>query len=120
MNLKMKANLLISILILFLLFSCNKENNDSNAFQFQAEVLGNNMDCGIFSIRFISDFDKVKLITGNSSSAIYIAKNLPIELQQSGIMIKLDIRKIQDSELGACKAMGPSYPWLFVTKAAKK
>lgn len=117
----MKTNLLISILLILFLSSCHKENNDPNAFQFQAEVLGSNPDCGVFSIKFISELDKVKMIVGSTTlDGVYIAKNLPTELQQSGLKIKLDVRKIQDSELGACTAMGPSYPWLYVIKAAKE
>lgn len=117
----MKTNLFISILLILFLSSCHKENNDPNAFQFQAEVLGNNPDCGIFSIKFTSELDKVKVIVGSPTlDGVYIAKNLPTELQQSGLKIKLDVRKIQDSELGACRAMGPSYPWLYVVKAAKE
>lgn len=117
----MKINLFISILIIFLLSNCHKENNDLNAFQFQAEVLGRNPDCGVFSIKFTSELDKLKMIVGSTTlGGIYIAKNLPVELQQSGIKIKLDVRKIQASELGACRAMGPSYPWLYVMKAVKE
>ena len=117
----MKINLLISFMIILLLSSCHKEDNDPNAFQFQAEVLGSNPDCGVFSIKFTSELDKVKMIFGSTTlDGIYIAKNLPTELQQPGIKIKLDVRKIQESELGACKAMGPSYPWLYVIKAVKE
>jgi len=117
----MKTNLFVSILIILLFSNCHKENNDPNTFQFQAEVLGSNPDCGVFSIKFTSELDKVKMIVGNTTlDGIYIAKNLPIELQQSGIKIKLDIRKIQDSELGICTDKGPSNTWLFVTKAVKE
>lgn len=117
----MKTNLIISILIVLLFSNCQKENDDSNAFQFQAEVLGSNPDCGVFSIKFTSELDKVKMIVGSTTlDDIYIAKNLPIELQQAGIKIKLDIRKIQDSELGTCTAMSPSFPWIYVIKAVKE
>ncbi len=117
----MKIILLISFLSILLLSSCNKEENDPNSFQFQAEVLDSNPDCGVFSIKFTFELDKVKMIVGSTTlDGIYIAKNLPAELQQPGIKIKLDVRKIQDSELGACKAMGPSYPWIYVTKAIKE
>ena len=117
----MKINLLISFMIILLLSSCHKEDNDPNAFQFQAEVLGSNPDCGVFSIKFTSELDKVKMIIGSTTlDGIYIAKDLPAELQQSGINIRLDIRKIQDSELGICTDKGPSNTWLFVTKAVKE
>lgn len=118
---QMKTFLFSSILLISLLSSCHRENNDPNVFQFQAEVLGNNPDCGIFSIKFTSELDKVKMIVGSTTlDGVYIAKNLPAELQQSGLKIKLDVRKIQDSELGACTAMGPSYPWVYVIKAIKE
>ena len=117
----MKSNLFIAILALLFLSSCHKENNNQNTFLYRAEVIGSNSDCGVFSIRFTSELDKVKTIAGDSPvSGIYIAKNLPVELQQSGINIRLDIRKIQDSELGVCRDMGPSYPWLYVIKAVKE
>ena len=117
----MKTNLFVSILIILLFSNCHKETNDPYAFQFQAEVLGSNPDCGVFSIKFTSELGKVKMIVGSTTlDGIYIAKNLPAELQQSGINIRLDIRKIQDTELGACTTMGPSYPWLYVIKAVKE
>ena len=117
----MKINFFISILVLLLLSSCHKENNDQNTFPYRAEVIGSNLDCGVFSIKFTSEMDKVQMITGGFTMGdIYIARNLPVELQQSGINIRLDIRKIQDSELGMCTAMGPSYPWLYVIRALKE
>jgi hypothetical protein len=117
----MKTTLFLSILILFLLSCCHKEKIETNSFPYQAEVIGRNSDCGVFSIKFTSDLDKVKMIAGGSPvSGIYIAKDLPLELQQPGITIRLDIRKMQNSESGVCTTMGPSYPWLYVIKAVKE
>ena len=101
-------------------FSCDKSEN-LKEYPFEAEVLGNNPDCGLFAIKITNDLDKVVDIVGNSvSEGIYIAKNLPVELQTTGLVIKLDIRKPNASELGVCTAMGPSYNWIFVIKAKLK
>lgn len=116
----MKANLFISILGFLFLFSCKEDNNELNSLTYRAQVLGSNIDCGIYSIKFTSDLHKVKQIAGESPEGIYIAKNLPYQLQQPGINIRLDIRSIQHDELGACTTLGPAYPWLFVIKAEKE
>jgi hypothetical protein len=101
-------------------FSCDKSEN-LKEYPFEAEVLGNNPDCGLFEIKITGDLDKVVNIVGNSvSDGIYIAKNLPVELQSMGLVIILDIRKPNASELGACTDRGPSYTWLYVTKAKLK
>lgn len=117
----MKKSKVISILLFFLFYSCQKENNDQLTFPFRAEVIGSNSDCGVFSIKFTAGLDSVQLITGQPTlEGMYIAKNLPVELQQPGLNILLDIRKIKDSELGVCTAMGPPFPWLYVIKAIKE
>jgi hypothetical protein len=116
----MKPYIVILLCIILNLTSCEKKNYDPS-FPFEAEVLGINMDCGIPAIKFSVNLDQIKDIAElNSSSAIFIAKNLPAELQVEGISIVLNIRKIQDSELGACTCMGPSYPWIYVMDAKKK
>lgn len=117
----MKKSMVISILLFFLFYSCQKETDDQLTFPLKAKVIGSNPDCGVFSIKFTSGLDSVELITGQPTwEGTYIAKNLPVELQQPGLNILLDIRKIKDSELGVCTAMGPSYPWLYVIKAIKE
>jgi hypothetical protein len=101
-------------------FSCDKSDN-LKEYPFEAEVLGNNPDCGLFAIKITNDLDKVVDIVGNSvSEGIYIAKNLPVELQTAGLKIILDVRKPNASELGVCTDLGPSYNWLYVTKAKLK
>ena len=101
-------------------FSCDKSDN-LKEYPFEATVLGNNEDCGLFAIKITNDLDKVIDIVGNSvSEGIYIAKNLPVELQTAGLVIKLDLRKLNASELGACTYRGLSYNCLYVTKAKLK
>lgn len=98
-------------------FSCNKSDTLPE-YPFTAEVLGKNTDCGLFAIKITNDLEKAVGIVGSSvSEGIYIAKNLPVELQTAGLVIALDIRKPNASELGICAALGPGYTWLYVTNA---
>jgi len=89
-------------------------------YPFEAEVLGRNMDCGEFQIRFTRDLDKVFEIIGGTPSDIYIARNLPEDLKTQGLIITLNFRKIKDSEVGICTTYGPGYLWLYVTYAKLK
>lgn len=117
----MKTKYLLLPIAFFIFISCHKEDSSSNALPFQAEVVGRNPDCGVFAIRFSSQITEVETISGEvSTSGIYIAGNLPKELQQEGIKIKLNIRKINASETGACTMMGITYPWVYVTKAVQE
>ena len=112
--------LFISLIIGIVFISC-EENSTINEYPFEAEVLGRNSDCGIYAIRFINNLYKVhEIADSHVLDDIYIARNLPEELQIEGLFIVLNIRKIKDSELGACTHRGPSYPWIYVLSAKKK
>jgi hypothetical protein len=116
----MKPYIILLLAIILNLSSCEKKSSDTS-FPFEAEVLGINMDCGIPAIKFINKLDQVNDIADSySPSAIFIVKNLPSDLQVQGISIVLNVRKIQNSELGACTAMGLAYPWIYVLEAKKK
>lgn len=111
---------LITLTIGFLVSSCERNHNNPD-YPFEAEVLGPNMDCGLYQIRFTGDLDRVIEKVGNSViTGLYIAENLPDDLKQEGIIIVLDIREPQPSELGFCTAMGPSLTWLHILKAKLK
>ncbi len=108
------------LIVTMIYFSCDKSDN-LKEYPFEADVLGNNPDCGLFGIKITNNLDKVVDIVGTSvSDNIYIAKNLPVELQTTGLVIVLDIRKPNASELGACTDRGPGYTWLYVIKARLK
>jgi len=114
-----KLAIFITLIIGLLVTSC--ERNDNPEYPFEAEVLGPNMDCGIYQIRIINDLDKAIEKVGISVvSGVYIAENLPVDLQKGGINIILDIREPKTSELGFCTAMGPSLTWLHVINAKLK
>lgn len=120
----MKIKIIIGLLFIGLIssYSCQKEYNTSE-YPFKAEVMGANLDCGIYQIRITEGQDKVESILDQSiGTNIFIANNLPAELKIAGLKILLDLRKptSENNEIGICTTMGPSYPWIFVTRAKKE
>lgn len=117
----MKPYLFILIITLGVLLVSCEENNTNPEYQFEAKVLGRNTDCGLFAIQFSNSIQQANEIAGTPyTESIFIARNLPTELQVEGLSIMLNIRRIQESELGVCTAMGPSYPWIYIQEARKK
>jgi hypothetical protein len=120
----MKIRIIIGLLFIGLIssYSCQKEHNPSE-YPFKAEVMGVNLDCGIYQIRITEGHDKVESILGKSiGTNTFIACNLPSELKIAGLKILLDLRKptAENNEIGICTTMGPSYAWVFVTRAKKE
>lgn len=108
----------IFIFTSFMFNSCSENTIDSE-FPYIAEVIGESLDCKDFEIKIIEGIQKVKIIIGDNSGNIYTAKNLPDSLKIEGLKIKLDIRKIKNSEITACTTLGIPYPWLYVITADK-
>jgi hypothetical protein len=117
---KMKAKLTIGLIFFAITaISCQKDNLPAN-YPYKARVIGKNRDCGLYSIKILRDLTSVETIVGTTLDSIYIAQNLPYELQISGLEIVLDLRDPKNSELGICTELGPSYNWLTVIRARKK
>lgn len=111
---------LIGLFAIFLSIACSHNQSDPE-YSIEAIVLGKNADCGIDAIKITKGLSAVESITNSvSNDSIYIAKNLPEDLQTAGLKISLEVRDIKDSELSACTHLGISYSWLFVLKAAEK
>jgi hypothetical protein len=116
----MKPYILIVIISVGMTLVTCEENNTNPEYLFEARVLGRNTDCGLFAIQFTKNIQQANEIAGTLiTQYTFIAKNLPTDLQVDGISIILNMRRIQDSELGVCTAMGPSYPWIYVREAKK-
>jgi len=112
----MKTCLVLSCFLFgFILTTCQKEKLD---YPYEAKVIGRNIDCHIYAIKFYKDLEVVESILGYSNS-IYIAYNLPEELQVNELEILLDFRKTRNNELGVCTCLGPSYNWLTVINAKR-
>ena len=117
----MKPYILIVIISLGMTLVTCEENNTNPEYLFEARVLGRNTDCGLFAIQFTKNIQQANEIAGTLiTQYTFIAKNLPTDLQVDGLSIILNIRRIKESELGICTAMGQSYPWVYVIEARKK
>jgi len=112
-------SILVLIFYGIIVLSCQKDDLPE-AYPYEARVVGLNSDCGIYSIKIQKDLEIVESIVGSTLDSIYIAKNLPEEMQISGLEIVLDIREPKGNELGLCTFLGPSYRWLYVIRAKKK
>jgi hypothetical protein len=114
----MKPYILIVIILLGITLVACEENNTNQEYLFEAKVLGSNTDCGLFAIQFTKNIQQANKIAWTLiTQYTFVAKNLPSDLQVDGLSIVLNIRRIQDSELGVCTAMGESYPWIYVLDA---
>jgi len=114
----MKRFVLLSIIAsLIYMSSCEKENdtNISDDFQFEATVINKGMDCGETFI--------ISLKSRNANSDIedgtYYADQLDSDFKIPGLIIYLNCREPNDSELYACTMMGPTYPHIIVTDSKK-
>jgi hypothetical protein len=117
----MKSYILIIFISLGIILVTCEKNTTNQEYIFEAKVLSRNTDCGFFAIQITNNIQQANEIAGTLyPEYTFIAKNLPADLQVEGLSIILDIRRIQKSELGACTAMGPSYPWIYVLRAKRK
>jgi hypothetical protein len=117
----MKPYILIVIISLGITLITCEEKNTNQEYLFEAKVLGRNTDCGLFAIQLTKNIQLANEIAGTLyTEYTFIAKNLPADLQVDGVSIILNMRRIKDSELGICTAMGPSYPWIYVLEAKIK
>ena len=108
------------IILSLLLSACQKEESSAE-YIFEAEVLGRNLDCGVYEIKIVKGLPQVEEIAGaTGDEGIYVAKNLSSELETIGLKIVLDVREIQNNELTSCTTLGISRPWLYVVRAKKK
>ena len=120
MIMKIQQYFIFSLLLVGLVFNSCQEDNILYEYPYEAEVIRRNIDCGFYEIKITKGLERMKVVYGEINVGdIFIAKNLPSEFEVNGLKIKLDLRKPKSNELGACTHLGPSYPWIFVTKAEK-
>jgi hypothetical protein len=117
----MKPYFLIFIIFLAMMVVTCEENEINTEYQFEAKVLGMNSDCGFYAIQITKGIQQANEIAGTLyTEYTFIASNLPAKLQVEGLSIILNIRRIKDTEYGACTAIGVSYPWIYVQEAKEK
>lgn len=117
----MKRQLSIILGLSFLFISCHKNlyiTDDNLSVTVDtvnnATVLGRSISCGnLFLIKFDDD---VYLLPINTSDNIFYGINLPKKYKIKGIRIKVEFREPFNDEVKPCKAMGRSYPQIYITK----
>ncbi len=115
----MKGSKLFLFFFGLVLASCQKEEPLAD-YAFEAEVLGRNLDCGVYQIKILNQLPRVEEIVGQTQGdSIFIAENLSSELEIAGLKILLDVRKTQNNET-PCTTLGIGYPWLYVVRAKEK
>ena len=111
----MKKIILILIGLIFMIISCNKNENETNEKSFNATVLGKGLDCGnSFLIKFNDD---VSGLPENTFDNTFYEINLPEEHKIEGKQVYVEFREPVNDETMVCTTMGIGYPQLYITKA---
>ncbi len=114
-------------------FSCEKENSKDIEYDCEAIVISKfnsgtiQCDRDVYYLKITKGEDQVKsLFEENeytSTSNYYQAVNLPDELKEEGLNIKLDVRRPNTDESPSCHDFSMplvSLPTLYVIRAEKK
>ncbi len=110
----MKRIILIIIGLTFLIISCSEKVTEIYEEPFNATVLRMGMNCGnAFLIQFN---DNVYGLPINTRDNIFYAINLPEGYKINGKKIKVEFREPFNNEVMVCRALGPSYPQIYITK----
>ncbi len=112
----------LAILILTVLcMSCDKDEELFVTDNFEVSTAGIGMDCPLILIDFKeSDLDRIEKITGSKWQR-YHAFNLDKNrFSEEGQILTVKVRRVFDSELFACTALGPANPWVTVLDAKLK
>lgn len=111
----MKQILFIAFLF-FSLSGCEKWSEDSSN-QYVAKVVGFDPNCSTCILAFPNDSLRVKDLLGESPNNYYQAINLDRDQFKTGQMIKVHVRKPEETELRACITLYPSnnYSEIFVS-----
>jgi hypothetical protein len=113
----MKKISLVLIGFTFLLFSCNKDEENNNNELFDAVVIGKGLDCGdSFLIKFNENIPGLPNTIDNTFYEI----NLPNEFKEDGKEIKVDFRETKDNEYLICTTLGIGYNAIYILSAKSK
>lgn len=108
---KIFTTISILIILLFITNSCEKENDTSEGFQYEATVIGKGMDCGETFVISLTGIDN----NSEFEDGTYYADQLNSDFKVPGLKIYLNCREPNDNEIYACTHMGPTYPHVIVT-----
>ena len=95
---------------------CEKGNDNSNT-QLIAKIVGFDFNCSTCILYFPYDSSQVIEKIGNSDNSYYQTVNLNKNDFEIGQLIKVNVRKAEETELRTCMALYPSYNYqnVYVT-----
>jgi hypothetical protein len=109
-----ELKIILLIMSIMFLFSCEKDITPVQDDYFKVMVLGKGIDCGdVYLVEFVEELEKVELIT-ESHRTIYYGDDLPDEFKQDRIVLQIKFRQPTPEELYPCTTLGPGYPHIRI------
>jgi hypothetical protein len=104
---------ILIFLIVIISISCEKQT-DIGKNQFLAKIVDYDLNCSTCILQFPYDSSKVAENMGNTYKYSYQAINLNKNDFQIGQLLKVNIRKAEESELLACITLYPTFDYLNI------
>ena len=94
--------------LFLLIIGCKKATYD-NTKEFEAKIVGFDLNCSTCILSFPNDSLEIKSLVGKSTNNYYQTVNLDMDGHNSGQIIRVNIRKAEDNEIPMCITLNPSY-----------
>ncbi len=101
-------NLLIAALMCIMFTGCEQTNEPIDN-QYVAKIVGFDLNCSTCILSFPKDSLTIKQLLGESQNNYYQTVNLEKDDYTVGQLLRVKVRKPEDSELRACITLYPSY-----------
>lgn len=108
--------LVVMVFAILIFVSCSREDR---SILYEVQVVGESMDC---KDSYLLQFNENPLGL-TSHDHIYVETNLPEEFKISGMLLEVQVRKLNVSnsdEIKACTTLGPGYSGIFIISASPK
>lgn len=104
----MKTIAAFSCLLLLLLTGCDKDSNGIGKL-YSARIVGFDQNCSTCIVSFPDDSAEIVKLSGGSPNNYYQIVNLNKGDFKVGQLLKVEVRKAEDTELNVCITMYPSF-----------
>jgi len=106
-------NILLTVLVSILFFSCTKNTETNPVTEDNATVLYRGLDCG--DSYLIQLDETVQSIPENDTNNIFYEINLPEQYKVDNLRIHIHFREPHPDEIMSCTCLGDAYPQLYIT-----
>jgi hypothetical protein len=107
----------ILLLVMLLVLSCKKERHENSEWLKATIAYTGDMNCGLPVLNFTEDSTKVRALTGQQFSLLFIVNGLPSNLNVQGQKLNVLVRTPKPEEAVVCRTIGPDYPGLKILNA---